>query len=240
MKNQSISKTPYPIFNRQPLKIHAGWHVEIYSIKEKDPQKVSPDDEDTWLFDFLQDLLYIHYDETFGLDLGWYPEGDPNGTFELQLVTHKDFKKLFSIETRSLDEVLDGIEKITWGVSQGILPTRDREFSLRELVPSFRLQPIKIYSGWTIRHNAFSETDPLKLPPDRREMWTSLTGDLLRLENDDHDEIQLGWEPGCDPNGRYVLRVFKNGDKEHPTRTIETRKKEEIVDWIEWAELDRL
>ncbi|BCU81389.1 hypothetical protein JIR001_11720 [Polycladomyces abyssicola] len=149
------------------------------------------------------------------LDLGWYPEGDPNGAFELQLVTHKDFKKLFSIETRSLNEVLDGIEKITWGVSQGILPTRDREFSIELLVPPIRLQPLKIYSGWTVRHNTFTETDPLELPPDRPEMWKSLTEDLLRLENDDHDEFRLGWEPAGDPNGdgssyEYSKTVTRN------------------------------
>jgi len=240
LKYQRIPSKPYPIFNHQPLKIHAGWRIQFTSLSnDMDPRQVSPDDEDAWL-DFMQDLMYIHYDETFGLDLGWYPEGDPNGAFELQLVTHKDFKKLFSIETRSLNEVLDGIDKITWGVSQGILPARDREFSIKELVPPFRLQPLKIYSGWTVRHNTFTETDPIKLPPDRPEMWTSLTEDLLRLENDDHDEIRLGWEPAGDPNGRFVLQVFKDGDKEHPTRTIETRKKEEIVDWIEWATLGRL
>jgi hypothetical protein len=174
------------------------------------------------------------------LDLGWYPEGDPNGTFGLQLVTPKDFKRLFSIQTRSLNEVLDGIEKITWGISQGILPARIHEFSIEELVPPFRLQPLKIYQGWTIRHNAFTEIDPNELHPDQRELWKTFTEELLWLEDDDYKQIRLGWEPTGNPNGRYVLRVFKDGDMENPTRTIETRKKEEVVDWIEWAESDRL
>lgn len=200
---------------------------DLLYVQDLDPQKVPPDDEDAWL-DFVQDLVYIHYGDTFGLDLDWYPEGNPNGTFGLQLVTHKGFEILFSIETRSLNEVLDGIEKITWGVSQGILPARDREFS-EELVPPFRLQPIKIYSGWTIQHNAFSETDPLELPPDQREMWRSLTGDLLLLENDVQDEIHLGWDPAGDPNGRFVLRVFKDGNKEHPSPLKRERKKKSLT-----------
>ena len=48
----------------------------------------------TWLFAFSEDILYIRSEtsrkqnkqlelQTLGIDLGWYPEGDPNGSFTL-------------------------------------------------------------------------------------------------------------------------------------------------------------
>ncbi|BCU81390.1 hypothetical protein JIR001_11730 [Polycladomyces abyssicola] len=57
LKYQRIPSKPYPIFDHQPLKIHAGWRIQFTSLSnDMDPQQVSPDDEDAWL-DFMQDLI---------------------------------------------------------------------------------------------------------------------------------------------------------------------------------------
>src|SRR5690606_27755441 len=202
---------------------------------EWDPLKVSPDDEGKWLSIFTEDIFYIHYDEKYGLDLGWYPEADPKGEFVLQLVTHKDFEPLLTIETRNLHEIADAIDKITWGVSQGILPSSDSMFSLEQITPSLRLQPLKIYHAWKIEKNRFIEMDWETADP--QEMREYLTDDLLLLKHafDNSIQIYLSWEPAGDPQGRFVLEKFKPADKKRPHRVYSTRSVEEVVDWIEKA-----
>lgn len=225
---------------RNPLRIHPGWTVEIHSFLDLDPSEVSPDEEDIWLFIFTQDIFYIHYDEIYGVDLGWYPEADPDGRFELQLVTHKGFKTLLSVETRSLKEIVDAVDKITWGVGQGILPSADPGFSLDQMIPSIRLQPLVIHQAWTIERNRFLELDPNHVNEDQQEVWRNFTDDLLYLKGDDNEQIRLSWKPAGDPNGQYVLQVIDPTNKKNPLRTFSTRNKEEVVDWIELATLYKL
>ncbi|MBN2910862.1 hypothetical protein JQC72_15285 [Polycladomyces sp. WAk] len=224
----------------QPLRIHPGWTVVFHHLLDLDPATVPPDDEDVWLFKFTQDLFYIHYNEIYGLDVGWYPEADPNGTFGLQFVTHQDFETILSIETRRLDEIADVIDKITWGVSQGVLPSSDSHLTLEKITPPIRLLPLKIHKSWTIERNNFMDLDPNKLDDDSQVIWLNFTDDLLCLKGYHDKQIRLGWEPAGDPSGRYVLRVIDPNNKKNSLRTFNTRNNEEVVDWIEMATLDML
>ncbi|MFO7296736.1 MAG: hypothetical protein C0P72_012060 [Clostridia bacterium] len=226
---------------RYPLRIHPGWSVVIHGFMEWDPLKVSPDDEGKWLSIFTEDIFYIHYDEKYGLDLGWYPEADPKGEFVLQLVTHKDFEPLLTIETRNLHEIADAIDKITWGVSQGILPSSDSMFSLEQINPPIRLQPLKVHYAWKIEKNRFIEMD--WKTAGQQEIRDYLTDDLLLLKDcygSSNKQIHLGWKPAGDPQGRFVLEVADPDDKKQPLRTYSTRSVEEVVDWIEKACIDEL
>jgi hypothetical protein len=224
---------------RYPLRIHSGWSVVINGFMEWDPLKVSPDDEDIWLSIFTEDIFYIHYDEKYGLDLGWYPEADPNGEFVLQLVTHKDFESLLTIETRNLHEIADAIDKITWGVSLGILPSSDPTFSLEQINPPIRLQPLRVRHAWKIEENRFIEMD--WKTAGQQEIKDYLTDDLMLLKNIyNNKRIHVKWEPIGDPRGWFVLEVADPDDKKQPFRTYSTRSVEEMVDWIEKATLYKL
>ena len=146
----------------------------------------------------------------------------------------KTLKPLMTIETRNLHEVADAIDKITWGVSQGILPSSDPTFSLEQITPSFRLQPLKIRHGWKVEKNRFIEMDWETADP--QEMREYLTDDLLLLKHvfDSSIQIHLGWEPAGGPRGQFILKVIDD-DKKKPRRTYSTRSVEEVVDWIEKA-----
>src|SRR5690606_7093011 len=146
-----------------------------------DPKRVSPDDKRIWLDVFTQDMFYISYDEKYGLDLGWFPESEPNGEFILDLVTYKDFESLLTIKTRNLHEIADAIDKITCGVSQGILPSSDPTFSLDQVTPPFRLQPLNLRHTWKIEKNRFIERDWETVDP--QEIRDYLRDDLLLLRN---------------------------------------------------------
>jgi hypothetical protein len=218
-----------------PLRIHQGWKMVRNFFMDCDPEMVSPEDTVMWTNIFMQDILYMEYDDKYGLDLGWGPEADPKGEFILDLVTLEDFEPLLTIETRNLHEVADAIDKITWGVSQGILPSSDPMFSLEQITPPFRLQALKVYHGWIFERNRFIEMDWKTADP--QEMRKYLTDDLLLLKHvfDNSMQIHLGWEPAGDPNGQFVLEKFKPADKKKPYRIYSTRSVEEVVDWIEKA-----
>ena len=69
-----------------PLQIPSGWMVAQNHLYE-----VSPDDvllECGRLdFPFVEDILQLRNDHLhMTLDLGWYPDGDPNGSFRLLLI----------------------------------------------------------------------------------------------------------------------------------------------------------
>ncbi|WZO98978.1 hypothetical protein EP7_000569 [Isosphaeraceae bacterium EP7] len=71
----------------QPLRIPAGWAVLSHDLREIDP---SPEAfAGSWL---REDLLHLRNGRTdVFVDVGWYPEGDPDG--EYSVVVHRgDFR----------------------------------------------------------------------------------------------------------------------------------------------------
>ncbi|MFJ9288756.1 hypothetical protein [Bacillus halotolerans] len=73
------------------LKIPAGWTVDYITLKDTDPETLEAND-DAWLFDFNQDLLQIsHKTKKLLLDVGWYPEGDPTGSYGIELIKNEDW-----------------------------------------------------------------------------------------------------------------------------------------------------
>lgn len=73
------------------LKIPAGWTVDYITLKDTDPTTLEAND-DAWLFDFNQDLLQVsHKTKNLLLDVGWYPEGDPTGSYGIELIKNEDW-----------------------------------------------------------------------------------------------------------------------------------------------------
>lgn len=74
------------------LKIPARWTVDYITLKDTDPKTLEEND-DAWLFDFNQDLLQIsHKTKNLLLDVGWYPEGDPTGSYGIELIKNEDWE----------------------------------------------------------------------------------------------------------------------------------------------------
>lgn len=95
------------------LKIPAGWTVDYITLKDTDPKNLEAND-DTWLFDFNQDLLQIsHKTKNLLLDVGWYPEGDPTGSYGIELIKNEDWENpvedIVCIELKELIKQLDNI-----------------------------------------------------------------------------------------------------------------------------------
>lgn len=74
------------------LKIPEGWTIDYNTLKDTNPITLGAEDE-AWLFDFNQDLLQIsHKTKNLLLDVGWYPEGDPTGSYGIELIQNQDLE----------------------------------------------------------------------------------------------------------------------------------------------------
>ena len=106
----------------QPLRIPLGWTIGINKLENLEPQELSGDDE-SWLYDFTEDILWIHRtnqrkknkqfeEQTLSIDLGWYPDGDPAGSFRLVAILNDNWDSpLLEFSSRSKQEVVEMMEQ---------------------------------------------------------------------------------------------------------------------------------
>lgn len=103
--------------NLQPLRIPGGWTVLYNKLEAVEPEKLPPEDR-IWLFAFTEDILHIYKDlgtrrrrQRLAIDLGWYPDGEPSGSFRLAAVLDNDWEHpLLTFSSRSRKEVVDTLE----------------------------------------------------------------------------------------------------------------------------------
>lgn len=98
----------------------------------------------------------------------------------------------------------------------------------------YKLVPLRLHAGWEITYNSFTEYDTAL--HGREDIW-ELREDLLQLRHSLADLIiDLGWYPGSDPAGHYVLRMIGDKNWEVPLEIFTSRSKEEIAAHIEkWS-----
>lgn len=110
----------------------------LNKLEDIDPETLSPEDEN-WLFAFNEDILHIiskithrrdnqTEEQELIIDLGWYPDGDPNGNFVLQAVLNNDWiDPLIKFSSRNKDEIVKTLEKWLW---KDFMPVRfiDEEY----------------------------------------------------------------------------------------------------------------
>ncbi len=108
--------------NMQPLRIPTGWTVLFNKLENIEPEELSNQDR-TWLFTFNEDILYLYTktqrkrnnqieEQKLGIDLGWYPDGDPNGSFQLVAILNDNWSfPLLQFSSRSKKDVVDMLEQ---------------------------------------------------------------------------------------------------------------------------------
>lgn len=122
----------------QPLRIPPNWTMKLNKLKDIDPQTLAPEDE-TWLFAFNEDIISMESvitrkqnkqseEQKLIIDLGWYPDGEPEGNFILQAVLNEDWvDPLMKFSSLNKDEIVKMLEKWLW---EDFMPIRfiDEEF----------------------------------------------------------------------------------------------------------------
>lgn len=101
----------------QKLSIPYGWKIMWNELPETDPDTLEKDSME-WLV-FSEDILYIEKEKTelnkekLALDLGWYPEADPNGEFCLYVIKDDNWAEPEeAFRSRSVSEISDIIEDL--------------------------------------------------------------------------------------------------------------------------------
>lgn len=78
----------------QPLRIPAGWEVVLNKFSEIDIEDW-PEDDEIWS-DFTEDITYLRRKSrkyNIGIDLGWYPDTDPQGAFHVKVILDENWEK---------------------------------------------------------------------------------------------------------------------------------------------------
>ncbi|WP_340022992.1 hypothetical protein MHI24_28815 [Paenibacillus sp. FSL K6-1096] len=103
----------------QSLRIPSSWEVSYNTLLELNPAELGSEAGE-W-FNFTEDLLQLkHSNYNILLDVGWYPEADPNGKYGLELI--KDYNwstPLISFDTIDKTELVEKIELLVWQVGEG-------------------------------------------------------------------------------------------------------------------------
>jgi hypothetical protein len=100
---------------------------------------------------------------------------------------------------------------------------------------AYKLQSLRIPSGWKVSWNTFTEFDPLEITGADDENWWLFDEDLLQLECSHKNLIlDLGWYGGKNLiTGNYGLYLIQNQDWENPLLKFLSKNKDEIVSKIE-------
>ena len=82
-------------------------------LESLEPEDCKEDDA-AWQFTFVQDILYMRKrsgDQMVHLDLGWYPDGDPDGAYRLVAILNDDWENpILEFMSRRTCKVVETIE----------------------------------------------------------------------------------------------------------------------------------
>lgn len=110
---QGVSEMEESWKNLQPLRIPPGWVCIWNKLESAEPADV-PEGDSAWLFTYVQDMTYFRREGkeyTISIDLGWYPDGDPNGAYRLEAILDDDWTHpLLSFTSRSTKEIVETME----------------------------------------------------------------------------------------------------------------------------------
>jgi len=116
-----IKKFNYNTVSLQPLIIPSGWKIKYNSLFEIEPSKNfvlenGPEGFTIWDIYFKQDL-YQAENERRGIliDVGWYPENDPEGYYNISVVkSHYENKRIKYDWEHPLEEIqVKELKKLT-------------------------------------------------------------------------------------------------------------------------------
>lgn len=88
---------------------------------------------ETQWYMYKEDILQVTFGERFILDVGFYPEGDPNGNFIVRAVIDNDWMNYLSqIKCHNLSELKIAIERTTIFINEmrkiKDIPSRDIQY----------------------------------------------------------------------------------------------------------------
>lgn len=216
----------------RPLRVPSGWIItknNFYNLSPNNkPKYKAYSHDDGWgLFDF--ELIIFNFPKlNYYLDMGWKPEYNPNGKFEMNLVRGEDWESVKTFETRSLKKLTEIINDEMLRIS---LENEEYQNYPQDLI----LQNLRPSGGWKYIKNEFFDIEPNKtLSSDK---WRFFGENLLYLE-DHHDNkirIEMGWFPAFTVSGSYKAELIDENLENPLLEEFSTKEKNEIVEYINKA-----
>jgi len=113
-----------------PLRVPSGWMIDYNAFLDLDPNEFI-DNEYEFRWEYSEDILqFSNKIRSRVLDLGWYPDHNPDGMFNIKLVelvednesqSDKWFQPIFILRTRNRNEIIEKLEWIMQEVAEGRL-----------------------------------------------------------------------------------------------------------------------
>jgi hypothetical protein len=99
---------------QQLLNIPDDWIITYNNFFDIDPLKL--ENNDILWDNFTEDLFQIKNEhKNILLDLGWYPEMNPNGNYCIKLIQGNNWEEpLVNINNKDKNEIIKIIENILW------------------------------------------------------------------------------------------------------------------------------
>jgi hypothetical protein len=103
------------------LRIPSGWEVAFNNFADiDDPHALTPQERDAYL---SQDLLTLR-SAAHVLEVGWRPDGNPDGLYRLSVVTSEWEDTGIELASPHVPVIRDAIELVLLGLASGDAPER--------------------------------------------------------------------------------------------------------------------
>lgn len=123
-------------------------------------------------FSYKEDILQITFGERYTLDVGWYPEMNPEGYFVVKGIEDYDWMRpLITIRSRSLAELKAAIEQVAVLLSAQKKALLEGRLPVREYLKAFREGTLPL-NAMTAGLRGRPVVEPLIV--DRYHTWTIL------------------------------------------------------------------
>lgn len=235
MENHKKTKISY-----QSLQVASGWGVRNNKFLDVDPERMDEIEgytfDQKWLY-LENELLVCEYEKNgtkWTLDMGWFPEYEPDGQFVLGLLKNLEWdNQVFPCETRSIAKIVQSVNETMLRLSR-----ENGDFTIE--FGNAHLQPLKANDGCRFVKNEFFELDPdIGLT---EKQWQFFHEQLLRIESwsSRSGRIEMGWFPAHAPNGSYVAKLI-NEELENPLLDeFSTRSKDQMTEYLNQAMSGRM
>lgn len=233
-------------------KLHPLWYCHSWKMVCNRLENINPEDFDkndaVWQRYFTADILRLTRTAQAGkksisyiytLDFGWYPAGNPTGSYKLVYVVDGDYKNpIFEFQTRNTQEAIDKIEYLLLGHDMEHFHPYPLEYPLR-LAPGWQFHWHHLERAIEPRHyqgNDESCKEWLMVLDEDVSYFTKMN---TRKRNNQIEEqllaIDVGWYGSLEniPAGYYRVLAILDADWVHPILEFRTNSAKKALGKVE-------
>lgn len=133
------------------ISISSGWEIKINNFFNFNGKEVV-DETDERRKHLNSTILGMVFQDSLVLDLGWYPEGDLEGEYSLELASVDWGKTYLEFNSKDIEEINEVLFSIVLSLSRNEIDIT--KISLDSLIKSkVNLPELLLLSGWIVKKN---------------------------------------------------------------------------------------